>query len=189
MSGKRIVLFGPPGSGKGTQAEKLAKFLGVAHISTGEMFRSEIKRQTQLGRRVAKRLAAGELVSEVTALCMVAALFEKNSIRKGFILDGFPRSGFQVEALGKILADHRLSLDHVINLQVSDEEVISRLISRGKKKGRSDDNPASIESRVAFYREMIEPNLTSYETVGLVRQIDGAKSPEKVFTQIKRELR
>jgi len=184
-----MVLFGPPGAGKGTQAKKLAKLLRVSHISTGEMFRSEIKRQTALGRRVAKRLAAGELVSEVTALCMVADLFEKRSTRRGFILDGFPRSRFQVEALGKILSDHRLSLDHVINIQVPDDEVVSRLVKRGERGGRSDDNLEAILLRVAHYREMIEPCLKSYELVGLVRHIDGAKSAERVFAQLKNEIK
>ena len=188
MAFQYILLFGPPGSGKGTQAKKIAKRLKIKHISTGDMFRKEIKKRSQLGRRVAGRLAAGELVSEVTALCMVAEQMEKKRVRDGWLLDGFPRSEFQVEALGKMMADHRLSLDHVINLDVPDNELIARLTIRSEKEKRSDDNPEAIRSRIDFYRLYIEPSLAAYERVGLVRTVSGVGKPDEVYRRICREI-
>src|SRR5512136_2365435 len=123
MSGKNVILFGPPGAGKGTQAAKLKDFLAVPHISTGDMFRYHIKNNTDLGKTAKSYTDRGKLVPDEVTIAMVKERLSRDDIKAGFLLDGFPRSVPQAGALERILADLKTKLDHVVNISISDDEI------------------------------------------------------------------
>jgi adenylate kinase len=187
MSGKHVVLFGPPGAGKGTQATKLVDLLNVAHISTGDMFRYHIKNDTELGRTAKEYSNQGKLVPDEVTIAMVRERLSRDDVKEGFLLDGFPRSVPQAEALDKILGDLGLPLDHVINIAVSDDEIKTRLAKRATIEGRADDaDPAVIENRINTYKNQSEPCLEYYRPKGVVRDIDGLGSIDDVFSRIEK---
>ncbi|MBF6327551.1 adenylate kinase [Nocardia transvalensis] len=178
----RLVLLGPPGAGKGTQAELLADKLGVPHISTGNLFRANISQQTPLGREAQKYLDAGNLVpSDVTNRMVESRIAEPDAV-KGFVLDGYPRTVDQAEALEKMLKESDRELNAVVSLVVPEDVVVERMLARG----REDDNESVIRNRLRVYRDETEPLLEYYD--GTVVSVDGVGSVEEVNDRIRRAL-
>jgi adenylate kinase len=186
MAGKNVVLFGPPGAGKGTQAIKLRDLLAVPHISTGDMFRYHIKNDTQLGRTAKEYSNKGQLVPDEVTIAMVKDRLSQSDVKNGFLLDGFPRSVPQAQALDKMLKEINIKLNFVVNIKVADEEIRGRLAKRATIEGRADDaDPKVIQNRIDTYKNQSEPCLTYYKPQGLVRDIDGIGSIDEVFERIK----
>ncbi|MBN2188529.1 MAG: adenylate kinase [Chitinispirillaceae bacterium] len=184
-TGSNVVMFGPPGAGKGTQAAKLKEFLGVPHISTGDMFRYHIKNGTELGRTAKSYSDQGKLVPDEVTVAMVRDRLGQPDVMAGFLLDGFPRSAPQAEALDKILSGLRMKLDHVVNISIADDEIRNRLSKRASIEGRADDaDPKVIQNRINTYKAQSEPCLDYYRPRGLVRDINGTGTIDEVFERI-----
>ncbi|MFQ6324625.1 MULTISPECIES: adenylate kinase [unclassified Nocardia] len=178
----RVVLLGPPGAGKGTQAVLLSEKLGVPHISTGDLFRANISQQTPLGREAQKYMDAGDLVpSDVTNRMVEARVAEPDAVN-GFVLDGYPRTVDQADALEKILADMDTKLDAVLCFVVAEDTVVERMLARG----RADDNEGVIRNRLRVYRDETEPLLEHYD--GLVVTVDGVGEVDEVNARALRAL-
>jgi len=187
MAGKNVILFGPPGAGKGTQAVKLRDLLAVPHISTGDMFRENLKNDTELGRLAKGYMSKGQLVPDEVTIAMVKDRLSRDDVKSGFLLDGFPRSVPQAKELDKILSDLGIALDHVVNIAVADAEVKDRLAKRATIEGRADDaDPAVIENRINTYKSQSEPCLTYYRPKNIVRDIDGIGTIDEVFGRIEK---
>lgn len=184
----RIVILGPPGAGKGTQAAKIAADYGIPAISTGDIFRANIKNETDLGLQVKEVLASGGYVTdEITNAIVRDRLFEDDA-EQGFLLDGYPRTAPQVEALDAILAEHDHALDVVLELTVDEDAVVSRLLKRAETDGRSDDTEEVIRERQAIYRRETAPLTDVYGRRGLLVQVDGMGSVDDVFARISKAL-
>ncbi|ANY07421.1 adenylate kinase [Pseudonocardia sp. HH130630-07] len=179
----RLVLVGPPGAGKGTQAEQMAKRLDVLHISTGDLFRANLRDETELGREAKRYIDAGDLVPDEVTVGMVADRLGDADTAGGFILDGFPRNTAQAASLAEILDAKGLALDAVVQFDVEDEVVVQRLLGRG----RSDDNEDTIRNRQRVYREETAPLLDHYRdqlvTIDAVGEID--EITERVFAALR----
>jgi len=173
----RAVVLGPPGSGKGTQAERLSASMGIPAISTGELLRREVARETPLGKDVAATLASGRLVEDSVMEGLVRDRLREDDARGGFLLDGFPRTIEQAEALGRMLEEEGLALDVVLQLDVSEDVLVRRALARK----RADDREDVIRRRLRLYREKTEPLIEHYESQGLLRRIDG-EAPIKAIT-------
>ena len=186
LSLMNIILFGPPGAGKGTQAELMINHFGLAHLSTGNMFRSAIQNKTPLGVKVKSILDSGELVSDEVVVDLVQEETTKDIYRKGCVFDGFPRTVGQAQSFDEMLAKKNTSVDALISLVVPEEELIKRILSRGQ--GRSDDTREGIINRLSVYQNETEPVLNYYEKQGLVKVIDGISSVDSVFDRIKKIL-
>jgi adenylate kinase len=172
--------LGPPGAGKGTQAERLAAIYHTPKISTGDLLRAEVKAQTPLGCQAKVYMDAGELVPDEVLIGMVKGQLQ-HSPAQGWILDGFPRTLAQAEALEELLRELGQDYDHVLNLEVPDDVVVARLLARGKEQGRSDDaDEAVILKRLQVYREQTAPLIDFYEARGRLRRIDGNQPMESV---------
>lgn len=179
----RIVIMGPPGVGKGTQASRLAAELGVAHITTGQMLRDEIDRGTHLGRNLAHTVSAGEYVSDaITAELLRARLAARDAL-DGFVLDGYPRTAAQVAALDAMLERRGQSVDVVLLLEADERILLSRVAGRAAD-GRADDRPEVAQHRLALYRTTTAPIVAAYDDRGLVRRIDAARSRDAVAADI-----
>ncbi|MFG1634392.1 adenylate kinase [Pseudonocardia alni] len=178
----RLVLVGPPGAGKGTQAEQMAKRLDVPHISTGDLFRANLRDETVLGREAKRYMDAGDLVPDEVTVGMVRDRLGDADTGGGFILDGFPRNVAQAGSLSEILSDKGLELDAVVQFDVDDEVVVQRLLGRG----RSDDNEDTIRNRQRVYREETAPLLDHYRdrlvTIDAVGEID--EITDRVFSAL-----
>lgn len=178
----RIVLLGPPGAGKGTQAEKLAEKLGVPHVSTGDLFRRNISNETELGLQAKKYLDAGDLVPATLTNALVDDRLDDADATEGFILDGYPRSVEQAEALREMLAKRDLVLDAVVEFRVSEDELLARL----KGRGRADDTEDVILNRMKVYRDETAPLLDYYR--GELKTVDAVGSLDEVFARALRAL-
>mgnify|MGYP003439626314 FL=1 len=176
----RIVLMGPPGAGKGTQAAVVAKELDIPHISTGEIFRANVGQGTELGVEAKKYMDKGEYVPDSITNAMVADRLAQPDTGNGFLLDGYPRTLEQVGELDTILANLGTPLDSVVEITANTEEVIARLLNRAKLEGRADDTEEVIRRRMEIYAEQTEPLTAVYREKGLLVQVDGMGSVEEV---------
>ncbi|MBK5195039.1 MAG: adenylate kinase [Proteiniphilum sp.] len=183
-----IVIFGAPGSGKGTQSEKLVAKYGLQHVSTGEILRDEIEANTELGKLADSYMSKGELVPDCIVIDMLDCRTEKKRHVKGFIFDGFPRTVPQGEALSKMLSKHEEDVNAVISLEVADEELIDRLLKRGQISGRSDDNRETIEARLKVYYRQTSPLKEFYKERGILKEIDGIGTVDEIFRTIENEI-
>ena len=177
-----IVIFGAPGSGKGTQSELIIKEYGLDHISTGDVLRSEMKNETELG-KIAKE--KGQLVPDELIVDMLAKVLDSKVNSKGVIFDGFPRTIPQAKALKEMLNKRGTDVSVMLNLQVEEEELINRLLERGKVSGRSDDNLETIKSRLDVYHKQTAPLADYYIGEGKHVAIKGMGTIEEIFGRIK----
>ena len=180
----RLVLLGPPGSGKGTQATRLKEKLGIAHISTGDMLRAEIAAGTELGKQAKTVMDAGNLVSDDILLGMLESRLTQADVAKGFILDGYPRNVAQANAMDGLLAKIGQPLDAVVQLDVATELLVERIAGRAKAEGREDDNPESVRKRLQVYNDSTAPVIGFYEDRGTLAKIDGVGSLDEVLARI-----
>jgi len=179
------ILFGPPGAGKGTQATLLARHFGVAHVSTGAMFRAEIEAQTMLGHEVAPILASGALVPDELTVRILESRMDHKDAAGGAVLDGFPRTVAQAQALDRMLAQQARELTVVINVNVPDEVLLNRILKRAADEGRTDDNREAFAKRISVYRQQTEPVLDYYKQARTgVEDVDGVGSIEEVNSRI-----
>ena len=190
----RLILLGPPGAGKGTQAQHLVAKYGIVQLSTGDMLRAAVKARTPLGHKVEGIMASGALCPDDVVVSIVEQRVGEPDARKGFILDGFPRTVPQAEALDRMLASHGIALDAVIELRVDEEALVRRIESRiadMQKRGeplRPDDNPDVLHRRLAAYRQQTAPLIAYYRDHHILRSIDGMARIEQVAEAIKQAL-
>ncbi|WP_376693741.1 adenylate kinase [Wenzhouxiangella sp. EGI_FJ10409] len=176
----RIVLLGPPGSGKGTQAALLKERLGVVHISTGELLRAAVAEGTELGKQAKAAMDAGELVSDELMLGLIEEKLGQPEAEPGFILDGYPRNQAQAEALDKLLDRLGQPIDHALELTVDEEQIVKRLALRAEEEGRSDDTEAVIRKRLSVYREQTAPISQHYAEKGILVRVDGVGEIDEI---------
>ncbi len=179
-----IVLFGPPGSGKGTQAENMIRKYGLNHLSTGDLLRAEIAGQTDLGRKAKAIVEKGELVPDEIVIGMIEKRVSAEENPKGFIFDGFPRTVEQARALDEMLDSRNTGITLMITLEVDRQELINRLLKRSEKEGRPDDNLETIENRIRVYEDQTTPVMDYYDQQGKARYVDGMGSIEEIFSRI-----
>jgi adenylate kinase len=180
----RLLIMGPPGAGKGTQAVSLAERLGAAHISTGDIFRENVRNQTELGKTAQRYMDAGEYVPDEVTNAMVKDRLAQDDAKAGFILDGYPRTVDQVDTLDAILAELGTPLDAVVELSVDSEELIQRLLKRAETSGRSDDTEEVIRHRQDVYVKETAPLIEVYSGRGILVTVDGVGSVDEVAARI-----
>ena len=181
---KRLIIMGPPGAGKGTQAVRIAERFGIPAISTGDIFRSNIKDGTDLGRRVQQILDSGGYVPDEMTNAIVRDRLAWVDAAPGFLLDGYPRTPGQVAFLDQVLAEHGHALDGVVELTVDEEAVVERLLKRAEIEGRADDNEETIRNRQAIYRKETAPLIAIYEEHGVLLKVDGMGSVDEVTERV-----
>ena len=180
-----LVLFGPPGAGKGTQSEKLLAKYKLVHLSTGDMLRAEIKGETKLGLEAKSIIARGELVPDAVVIGIIANKLEANAGASGFIFDGFPRTVPQAEALDNLLKDKGTSITQMLALEVNEEELTKRLLLRGKDSGRADDqDEAIIRNRVNEYNTKTAPLKKYYAGQNKLTEVEGIGSIDDIFNAL-----
>jgi adenylate kinase len=180
-----LILFGPPGSGKGTQSEKLIEKYGLLHLSTGNLLREEIANQTKLGLEAKSFMDKGQLVPDAVVIGMIGSALDANPQSKGFLFDGFPRTVAQAEALDTLLAGKASSIAIVLALEVDREELVKRLLNRGKSSGRSDDSDEGvIRARLVEYENKTAPVAGYYAQFGKVVNVKGVGSIDDIFASL-----
>lgn len=180
-----IVLFGPPGAGKGTQASRLVEKYDLVHLSTGDIFRANIKGETELGTLAKQYIDKGELVPDEVTIGMLESEVEKNNNAKGFIFDGFPRTTFQAEALEKFLTEKRTDITVMVALNVADDELVKRILLRAKDSGRADDADESvIRNRIEVYNKHTAVVADFYDAQNKFKQIDGVGSIDEISERL-----
>lgn len=184
-----IILFGPPGSGKGTQSEKLIEKYGLIHLSTGNLLREEIAHKTTLGLEAKGFMDSGQLVPDSVVIGMIRSAIKANPRAQGFLFDGFPRTVAQSEALDELLAEHHAEINAVLALEVTEQELIARLLNRGKTSGRSDDvNEQVIRARITEYENKTSPVAGYYDQFDKVVRIPGEGDVESIFDALCSEI-
>ena len=207
----KIIMLGAPGAGKGTQAKKIAEKYGIPHISTGDIFRANIKNQTELGKKAKSYMDQGALVPDELTLELIMDRFTNDDCKNGYVLDGFPRTIPQAEALTKALADKQDAVDYAINVDVPDEAIVTRMSGRraclacggtyhikfnptkvegicdacgGELVLRNDDKPETVQKRLDVYHEQTQPLIEYYQTQNILKEVDGTLPLEEVFQAI-----
>jgi adenylate kinase len=180
--------MGPPGAGKGTQAAIICDKYKIPQISTGDILRSAIKNQTDLGKEAKSYIDSGKLVPDEVVIGIVRSRLQESDAQNGYLLDGFPRTLEQAEALKVMLKDMGQNLDHAVNLSVPDEELIKRLLSRAVKEGRSDDTEPVIKERLKTYNDSTLPLIEYYRKEGILKEIDGVGTLEEITERINQVL-
>lgn len=184
-----LILFGPPGSGKGTQSEKLIAKYGLKHLSTGDLLRSEINNQTALGKEAENFMDKGQLVPDEVVIGMISSALDENPKVKGFLFDGFPRTSAQAEALDKLLDLKKSKIAVMLALDVTEEELVKRLVKRGETSGRSDDNnEAIIRARIVEYRNKTAMVADYYEKFNKVVMVKGEGTITEIFDRLCDEI-
>lgn len=184
-----IILFGPPGSGKGTQSEKLTMRYGLKHLSTGDLLRSEIRNETALGLEAKKFMDKGQLVPDEVVIGMISSALDANREVYGFLFDGFPRTSAQAKALDKLLELKDEKIGVMLAMQVSEEELVKRLLKRGETSGRTDDrNDQVIKSRIKVYHTETAAVADYYEQFGKVVMVKGEGSISEIFGRLCEEI-
>lgn len=179
-----VIIFGAPGSGKGTQSAYIAEKYGLEHLSTGDLLRAEQQTQSELGKLISSYTDQGNLVPDELIINMLASVLDTKKSANGYIFDGFPRTTAQAEALKEMLAQRGISVSIMINLEVTEEELIDRLLKRGITSGRSDDNYETIQKRIQVYHTKTAPVLDFYKKEGLATEIKGTGSMQEIFSRI-----
>ena len=183
---KNIVIFGAPGSGKGTQSDMLIEYYGLEHISTGDVLRGEIKKGTELGKTAQGYIDKGNLIPDELMISILANVYDSfGRTHKGVIFDGFPRTIPQAEALKKMLTERGDKVAAMIELDVPEDELMKRLIKRGQESGRADDNEETIKKRLVVYHSQTQPLIEWYKREGLHHHINGLGALDRIFADIK----
>lgn len=183
-----LILFGPPGSGKGTQSANIISTYKLHHISTGDLLRDEVSRKTALGQEAKKFMDQGQLVPDAVVIGMIGSKLDENPDARGFIFDGFPRTTAQAEALDKLLQLKNTAIHVLLSLEVPEEELKRRLIERGVDSGRSDDNEEVIQKRIIEYKSKTEPVAEHYARQGKHTRLKGDGSIEETFGLLRKEI-
>ena len=183
-----LVLFGPPGSGKGTQSENIVSAYNLHHISTGDLLRDEVSRHTPLGTEAKKYMDQGMLVPDEVVIGMISGVIDDTPDARGFIFDGFPRTRPQAEALDKLLEFKNIKIDLVLSLEVPEAELTKRLLSRGETSGRSDDNDEVITKRIKEYNSKTQPVASYYHSLGKLERINGEHPIPETFKLLAKHI-
>jgi adenylate kinase len=183
-----LLLLGPQGAGKGTQARRVTAEYGVPHISTGDMFRAAIEAQSELGKRVEPILASGELVPDELTIALIRERLEEPDARIGFVLDGFPRNLAQAEVLDEMLAGIGRRLDAILYFDLPDDVATERLLGRAQEEGRTDDTPDVIRHRLELYHAHTEPVVEHYRATGKLVPLHADRSVDEVWLEIQQAL-
>jgi adenylate kinase len=181
---RRLLLLGPPGAGKGTQALVLRQRLRVPQVSTGEMLRAAVAAGSPIGMRARRYMERGELVPDEVVIRVAAERLRQPDVRGGFILDGFPRTAAQAQALDRLLESMQMALERVVSLEVDEESLVERLLRRARLEGRSDDTPETIRRRMRVYGEETRPLIDYYRGRSILKEVDGVGSVEEVAQRI-----
>ena len=181
---KNIVIFGAPGSGKGTQSDKIVAKYGYKHISTGDVLRGEIKNGTELGKTAKSYIDNGQLIPDSLMIDILASTYDAFGTVEGVIFDGFPRTIPQAEALKKMLAERGTEVSVMLDLEVPEDELMTRLIKRGKDSGRADDNEETIKKRLEVYHNQTSPLIDWYKKDGKYTHIEGSGELDRIFADI-----
>lgn len=179
-----IVIFGAPGSGKGTQSTRIVEKYGVSHISTGDVLRAEIKKGSELGKVAKGYIDQGQLLPDALIIDILASVLDSLKDSRGVIFDGFPRTIPQAEALKKMLSERGQDVSVMLDLDVPEDELIDRLIKRGQESGRADDNLETIKKRLTVYSEQTSPLKDFYKAEGKYQHINGVGSMDAIFDEI-----
>lgn len=180
-----ILIFGPPGSGKGTQSVRLAEKFNLTHLSTGDMLRAEIASGTELGRKMSSIMSKGELVPDEVVIEMIASRIDSTKDSSGFLYDGFPRTVAQTISLEKMLGERGMKIDSMLVLEVDHDELVKRLIGRAEISGRPDDkDTAVIENRIDVYKEKTEPIIDYCRKKGIYQPVNGMGTIEEIFERL-----
>jgi adenylate kinase len=183
-----LMILGAPGSGKGTQGKLVAEHLGIAEVSTGELLRAAVKQGTPLGREAKGYMDQGLLVPDPVVLALIREILDSPAGARGVLMDGFPRTVPQAEAVDRILAERKARMDLVLLLDVEEGELVKRLLARAAKEGRSDDNLESIQQRLKVYHSQTSPLVAYYEKQGVVRCIPGMGTVDEIQARVRKAV-